>query len=78
MAERFLRQSVNDIVLDLAEHIIDRHLLRAYDAMQLAGCLVLASRATDVTFVCSDRQLLAAARAENLPVFDPVEPPATR
>jgi len=73
---RFLRQALNDTVLDGALEIIDRYALRAYDAIQLAGCLALKTAAgTDLpTFVCSDRQLLEAARSELLSVFDPCAP----
>lgn len=73
MESRFLRQGVSDAVLDAALEMIDRYALRAYDAIQLAGCLVFktaAGRDTPI-FVCSDRQLLEAARSELLPVLDP-------
>jgi predicted nucleic acid-binding protein len=69
---RFLRQLVNDTVIDAAVEMVDRYALRAYDAVQLGGCLVLcASAAEQFTFVCSDRKLLDAARAERLRVLDP-------
>ena len=73
---RFVRQLVNDTVLDGAMELIDRYALRAYDAVQLAGCLALkaASGMEVPTFVCSDQQLLAAARSELLPVLDPCAP----
>jgi uncharacterized protein len=73
---RFLRQALNDTVLDGALEMIDRYALRAYDAIQLAGCLALRTAAgTDLpTFVCSDRQLLEAARSELLSVLDPCAP----
>jgi predicted nucleic acid-binding protein len=54
--------------------MIDRYPLRAYDAVQLAGCLVL-SAIEDLTFVCSDLQLLEAARSEQLSVLDPTALP---
>ncbi|MGH9469771.1 MAG: type II toxin-antitoxin system VapC family toxin [Terriglobia bacterium] len=73
---RFLRQALNDTVLDGAVEIIDRYALRAYDAIQLAGCLALkAAAGTEFpTFVCSDQRLLQAARSELLAVFDPCAP----
>jgi uncharacterized protein len=73
MEALFLRQTVSDTVLDCAMEMIDRYALRAYDAIQLAGCLALKMTAgSDApTFVCSDRQLLEAARSELLQVFDP-------
>lgn len=73
---RFLRQALNDSVLDGALEIIDRYALRAYDAIQLAGCLVLKTSVgvEFPTFVCSDQQLLDAARSELLTVLDPCAP----
>ncbi|MGH6992630.1 MAG: type II toxin-antitoxin system VapC family toxin, partial [Caulobacteraceae bacterium] len=69
---RFIRQGVNDAVIDGALGLIDRHALRAYDAVQLAGCLVLGAIGSKaLTFVCSDHQLLNAARSEQLPILDP-------
>ena len=73
---RFLRQIVNDAVLEGAAEMIDRYALRAYDAFQLAACLALktASGSHAPSFVCSDHQLLEAARSELLPTFDPCAP----
>lgn len=63
---------VNDTVFQLAEKVIDRHPLKASDAIQLAGCLTLwTSSATVPTFVASDRQLLRAAMSEGLSIFNP-------
>lgn len=68
----FLRQGVNDTVLDLACGLIERHPLRAYDALQLAGCLVLKTAAPETpVFVCADQDLLRAAEAEGLASIDP-------
>jgi hypothetical protein len=70
---KFLRQSLNEAVLEMACALIDRHPLRAYDAVQLAGCLIL--RATPAAeqpiFVCADVQLLEAAEAEGLAILNP-------
>ncbi len=73
---RFLRQVLNDTVLDSAMEMIDRYALRAFDAIQLAGCLALrtAVGTETLTFVCADKQLLEAARSELLSVLDPCEP----
>jgi predicted nucleic acid-binding protein len=69
---RFLRQLISDTVIDAALEMVDRYALRAYDAVQLAGCLVLCdSTAEAFTFVCSDHRLLEAARSEQLRTFDP-------
>lgn len=70
---RFLRQFLSDAVLDGALEMIDRYALRAYDAIQLAGCLALRTTVgtEPPTFVCSDQQLLEAARSELLPTINP-------
>ncbi len=70
---RFLRQALTDAVLDGALEMIDRYALRAYDAIQLAGCLELrtAAGAEGPTFVCSDEKLLEAALSELLPILNP-------
>ena len=70
---RFAAQHVTDYVLDTACRLVDRHCLRAGDAVQLAGYVILRRSALpDVPlFVCSDRELLAAAAQEGAPVFDP-------
>lgn len=71
----FTLQPLSDIVLATAREVTDRYALRAYDAIQLAGCLNLMNAVqtpSDLpTFVCSDRQLNSAARSEKLAVFDP-------
>ena len=73
LVTKFLRQPLNDAVLDGALELVDRYALRAYDAVQLAGCLVLKTTVgmAPPTFVCSDQQLLEAARSELLPILDP-------
>ena len=74
----YLVQLVTESVIEEAAALLDRHALRTYDAVQLAGCLTLRAHGGEsVSFVCSDRQLLFAAQHEGLAVFDPVaEPPA--
>ena len=61
---------------DGALEMIDRYALRAYEAVQLAGCLALkgAGGMEVPTFVCSDQQLLKAARSELFPILDPCAP----
>lgn len=70
---RFLRQTLTDAVLDSASEMIDRYALRAYDAIQLAGCLALKTAVgiEPLAFVCSDQGLLEAARSEMLSILDP-------
>jgi len=73
---KFLKQAVTDSVLDVASLLVDRHGLRAYDAVQLSGYLALRTiSGTDVPiFVCADQALLIAAQAEKLAVLDPCAP----
>lgn len=74
---RFMSQAITDFVLDIASTLVDRHALRAYDAVQLAGYVALqGSAGTDEpVFVCSDHMLLTAARQERIPVLDPTAGP---
>ena len=75
MDAKFLKQVINDTVLDRAVALIDSYSLRAYDSIQLAGCLTLQmfSGSEEPVFVCSDRQLLNAAKAEQLRTLNPEE-----
>ncbi len=76
LGTEFLRCSVDDRTLNLASDMVAQHGLRAYDAVQLAACLVLETRADEApTFVCADRRLLDAAEAEGLAVLDPEQAP---
>ncbi|MEK7408176.1 MAG: type II toxin-antitoxin system VapC family toxin [Acidobacteriota bacterium] len=68
----YLVQPVTEQVVEEAAALLDRHPLRAYDAVQLAGCLSLRARLRErPSFVCSDQQLLRAAEREGLTVLDP-------
>jgi uncharacterized protein len=69
---RFIQQMTNETVIDTALEMIDRYTLRAYDAIQLAGCLVLCTTMAEAfLFVCSDHRLLEAAQSEQLRILDP-------
>jgi len=68
----YLVQPVTEAVIEEAAALLDRHPLRAYDAVQLAGCLLLRSRLKErPSFACSDHRLLHAAEQEGLTVLDP-------
>jgi predicted nucleic acid-binding protein len=72
---RFVTQSVTDFVLDIAAALVDRHALRAFDAIQLAGYMMLKMTISNIeapVFVCSDRALLTAAKEEGASILDPV------
>ena len=70
---KFLRQPVNEAVLETARNLVDRHPLRAYDAIQLAGCLVLRSSMGQESpvFVSADQDQSQAAEAEGLVCLNP-------
>jgi uncharacterized protein len=70
---RFMVERFSDFLLDVASLLVDRHGLRAYDAMQLAGYLTLRAKSGIDTpiFVCADKKLLDAAQLEHSPVLDP-------
>lgn len=72
LTDVFIRQPITEATVDMALQLVDRHALRAYDALQLAGCLLLPQREPS-TFVCSDVALTEAARAEGLPALDPAD-----
>jgi uncharacterized protein len=73
LESRFVKQVLNDSLIDLATSLVSRHALRAYDAVQLAGCLMLKqnSASDEPSFVCSDQRLLQAAEKEAISCFDP-------
>jgi uncharacterized protein len=73
LESRFIKQVLNDSLIDLATSFVNRHALRAYDAVQLAGCLILKenSSSDEPSFVCSDQRLLQAAENEGLACLDP-------
>jgi uncharacterized protein len=73
LESRFIKQILNDQLIDLATSLVNRNALRAYDAVQLAGCLILKDNAVndEPSFVCSDQRLLQAAENEGLACLDP-------
>jgi hypothetical protein len=73
LESRFIKQMLNDPLIDLATSLVNQHALRAYDAVQLAGCLTLKdnSASDEPRFVCSDQRLLRAAENEGLACLDP-------
>lgn len=64
------------VVAKLAEDLLNRHVLRAYDAVQLATALqanaqLSAARLSSLVFASADKRLLLAADNEGLPIEDP-------
>jgi predicted nucleic acid-binding protein len=75
---RYGRLKINDAVIEAAVELIQRHPLRAYDAVQLASALILndaliADKLPSLTFVSADNVLCEAAQAEGLPTENPNE-----
>ena len=69
----FLVQPSTSAVIEEAARLIDRHPLRVYDALQLAGCLVTRDNVPGpLTFVCADVRLCEAAGQEGLTVLNPM------
>ena len=69
---RFITQAADEVVIDLACGLLANYPLRAYDAIQLAGCLALRSIAPEPpVFSCADHRLLEAAENEGLTCMDP-------
>jgi predicted nucleic acid-binding protein len=73
LSEYFLVQPMDDAMFLEADGLLDRYALRAYDAMQLAGCMRMARDwpDDDLVFACSDGVLARAASDEGVRVFDP-------
>ena len=79
VSSSFLVQPSTSAVIEDGARLIDRHALRAYDALQLAGCLVIREQIPGpLTFVCADARLCAAAIREGLAVLDPTSPEAAQ
>ena len=72
---RMIEQPVNPPTLEAANTLIDRHYLRAMDAVQL-GCAIVSRdllAAPDMRFISSDTALLEAARAEGFDTWNPCD-----
>ena len=68
----YIQVELRDEVLALARELIQRHPLRAYDAIHLASALSLQTGlGEEVTFVVADDRLLRAAQAEQLKPLNP-------
>jgi predicted nucleic acid-binding protein len=73
---RYIAVEVTPALLDNAMKLANTHVLRAYDAVQLALAIEVnrihqAAGASPITLVSSDRDLNKAAQAEGLAVEDP-------
>ena len=71
----FTIRPISALVMDEAFRLIDNHPLRALDALQLAGCILLSQAYhPPPIFVCADYDLCAAATAERIPTINPLQP----
>ena len=70
----FLVQPSGSSVNEEAARLLDSHLLRTNDALQLGGCLVVRHGVPPpLLFVCADARLCEAASLEGLDVLNPLE-----
>lgn len=72
---RYFVERISDQVTAEAHRLIDNHPIRALDALQLAGCILLsqAYRPPPI-FVCADYDLCDAATAERIATLNPLQP----
>lgn len=75
-AREYRLVNISLLVLQRAQDLLERHPLRAYDAVQLAAGLVangalLGAGVPALTFLSADTRLLRAAAAEGLGTDDP-------
>jgi hypothetical protein len=73
--KRIIEQPILSPVLEAANGMVERHYLRAMDAVQL-GCAIVARdllAAPDMRFVASDKVLLEAAQREGFDTWNPCD-----
>lgn len=72
-SRRMIEQPINPQVIEAANILVDRHHLRAMDAIQLGSAVVARDllAAPDMRFIASDKELREAAAAEGFDVWDP-------
>lgn len=76
LAAQILRltvQPATSATFAIANDLVDRHDLRALDAVQLASAISARSdfKSSGMRFIASDRDLLSAARSEGFIIWDP-------
>jgi predicted nucleic acid-binding protein len=72
---RIIQQPVLPAVLEAANAVVERHYLRALDAVQLASAIVARDllAAPDMRFIASDKALLLAAHEEGFEIWNPCD-----
>jgi predicted nucleic acid-binding protein len=70
---KMIEQPVIPSVLEAANGLVDRHFLRALDAVQLGSAVVVRDlmSAPNMRFIASDHALLSAAEQEGFATWDP-------
>lgn len=66
---------INGKILEIAQRLIDRHTLRALDAIQLATATTCQQKLFNgdrLIFISADKKLLEAAEAEGVAIWNPV------
>jgi uncharacterized protein len=70
----FLVVEFGDEMLPLIKKLVRKHYLKGADSIHLSSALWLkAAVKTDITFIASDLDLLAAAHSETLQILNPAE-----
>lgn len=74
--EDYLALNLNDSDIEIANMLVWKHSLRAYDAVQLATCIALhklseENQGPEIVFVSADNKLVAAAQGEGLNAINP-------
>jgi predicted nucleic acid-binding protein len=74
---RMVQQPLNPAVLEAARQLIERTTLRWVEALHLGAAMVAREmfQGVEIVFVSSSEPLLAAAKAEGFPTFDPIKGP---
>lgn len=72
---RVIQQPILPPVLEAANALVERHVLRAMDAVQLACAIVARDLlgASDMRMIASDKNLLEAALQEGFEVWNPCD-----
>lgn len=71
---RVMEYAITPSILAEAARLVDAHVLRSLDAIQLATAIFArngASSGTRLLFIASDTRLLAGAEAEAFAIWDP-------
>jgi predicted nucleic acid-binding protein len=71
IAQQYRIVEIAGPLLQRASHLADRHVLRAYDAVQLAAALEIHAAEPSLRLISADIELNAAAVAEGMAVDDP-------